>query len=98
MTSSRTTCAPPAFSSPAAHLCAGADLLELGERIDPPTLVPGLMPISREESGVLVADVLWVDRYGNAQLNVDPSDVESWGDRIRLRFGDDARTARRAGS
>jgi hypothetical protein len=25
--------------------------------------------------------VLWVDRYGNAQLNIDPTDIESLGSR-----------------
>ena len=24
--------------------------------------------------------MLWVDRYGNAQLNVDPDEIEGWGD------------------
>ena len=56
------------------------------------------MPITREEDGLLIAEVLWVDRFGNAQLNVDPDEVASWGDRIGLRFGDTQRTARRAES
>jgi S-adenosylmethionine hydrolase len=86
------------FAPAAAHLASGVDLTDLGELVDPSTLMPGLMPISREEDGALVADVLWVDRYGNAQLNVDPGEVEEWGDRIRLRFGDSSRTARRADS
>ena len=83
------------FAPAAAHLCNGVDLEELGRAIDPSTLIPGLMPVSREEDGGIVADVLWVDRFGNAQLNVDPDDLASWGDRIRLRFGDASRTARR---
>ena len=83
------------FAPAAAHLCNGVDLEELGPAIDPATLIPGLMPVSREEDGGIVADVLWVDRFGNAQLNVDPDDLASWGDRIRLRFGDASRTARR---
>ena len=86
------------FAPVAAHLCNGVDLDELGERIDPSTLIPGLMPVSREEAGGIVADVLWVDRFGNAQLNVDPDEVAAWGDRIRLRFNDTARTARRVDS
>jgi S-adenosylmethionine hydrolase len=86
------------FAPAAAHLANGVALEELGALIEPATLVPGLMPISREEGGALIADVLWVDRYGNAQLNVDPTEVAAWGDRIRLRFGDTSRTARRAES
>lgn len=86
------------FAPAAAHLCNGVDLEELGSLVDPNTLMPGLMPVPREEGGALVGDVLWVDRFGNAQLNIDPDEVASWGDRIRLRFGDTSRTARRVDS
>ena len=86
------------FAPAAAYLCTGVDLAELGDLVDPVTLIPGLMPITREEDGAVIAEVLWVDRFGNAQLNVDPDEVASWGDRIGLRFGDTKRTARRAGS
>ena len=40
--------------------------------------------------------MLWVDRYGNCQLNVDPDEVADLGARIQLRWGDDVRTAERA--
>src|SRR4051812_4938928 len=86
------------FAPAAAHLANGVDLEELGDLVDPNTLMPGLMPISREENGALVGDVLWVDRFGNAQLNIDPEQIEGWGDRIRLKFGDTSRTARRTDS
>ena len=86
------------FGPAAAHLCAGVDLAELGETVDPITLTPGLLPLSREESGRLVGEVLWVDRYGNAQLNLDPDEVEPFGDRVTLRWSDQVRTARRAGA
>jgi S-adenosylmethionine hydrolase len=42
--------------------------------------------------------VLWVDRFGNAQLNIDPDEIESFGDRVRLRAGDLVRTAVRTES
>lgn len=80
------------FAPAAAHLCNGVDLTELGTEIDPAGLLPGILPLTREEDGALVAEVLWVDRFGNAQLNVDPSEVEGWGDRIGLRFLDEVRT------
>src|SRR3954470_20748490 len=86
------------FAPAAAYLASGVELTELGALIDPNTLMPGLMPIAREENGALIGDVLWVDRYGNAQLNIDPEQIETWGDRIRLRYGETSRTARRAGS
>ncbi len=85
------------FAPAAAHLCLGVDLLELGNVIDPAGLMPGVLPISHlDEDGALAAEVLWVDGYGNAQLNVDPSDIEEFGDRVSVRFGDERRTAKRA--
>jgi S-adenosyl-L-methionine hydrolase (adenosine-forming) len=81
------------FAPAAAHLSTGVDLLELGPEVDTVTLMPATMPITREEQGTLVAQVLWTDRYGNLQLNVDPEEVEAFGDRIGLRFGGTDRTA-----
>jgi S-adenosyl-L-methionine hydrolase (adenosine-forming) len=80
----------------AAHLCAGVDLGELGELVDPLTLIPGVLPVTRPEGGGLAAEVLWVDRFGNVQLNVDPEELAPMGDAITLRFGDQVRTAVRA--
>ncbi len=84
------------FAPAAAHLCAGVPLADLGPPIDPLSLLPGLLPLTREEEGTLVAEVLWVDRYGNCQLNVDPDDVAAFGPRVQLRWGDDVRTAERS--
>jgi S-adenosylmethionine hydrolase len=84
------------FAPAAAHLCAGVPLSELGPAVDPVSLLPGLIPIPREGDEGLTADVLWVDRYGNCQLNVDPDELDPYGDRILLRWGDDARVAERA--
>ena len=44
---------------------------------------------------VLGAEVLWVDHFGNVQLNVDPDELDGWGDRIQLRIGTNVRTATR---
>jgi S-adenosyl-L-methionine hydrolase (adenosine-forming) len=87
------------FAPAAAHLCAGVPLDALGPRVDPAELIPGLVPLTREEDGALMAEVLWVDRYGNCQLNVDPDEIEGWGDRVQLRWtrpSEGVRTARRA--
>lgn len=86
------------FAPAAAHLCAGVPIGELGPDIDPVGMLPATLPITREERGALVAEVLWVDRYGNLQLNVDPDEVSTHGDRIRLRFAGTARTGVRAGA
>ena len=40
--------------------------------------------------------MLWVDRYGNAQLNVDPDEISAFGDQVTLVLGDQRRLARRA--
>lgn len=78
----------------AAQLCQGTDLTELGERLDPALLQPGVLPLSRQEDGHVVAQVLWVDRFGTLQLNADPEELAGFGDRVRLRFGETTRTAR----
>jgi S-adenosylmethionine hydrolase len=86
------------FGPVAAHLCAGVDLEELGDLVDPATLQPGMIPLPFTEGDAVAAQVLWVDRFGNAQLNVGPDDVDHLGDQVRLRFGERTRIARRAES
>ncbi len=83
------------FAPAAAHLCNGVDLAELGPAIDPVSLFPAMIPLTREVEGRLHAEVLWVDRYGNAQLNVDPDELEGFDDQVRLVTDDGARVARR---
>ncbi|MEX2294532.1 MAG: SAM-dependent chlorinase/fluorinase [Acidimicrobiales bacterium] len=86
------------FAPAAAHLCAGVPFSELGAEIDIDSLLPGLMPLPQAstEDGALMAQVIWVDRFGNCQLNVDPEEIEHLGARVQLRWGDDVRTAERA--
>jgi hypothetical protein len=74
------------FAPAAAHLCAGVPLDALGRRVDPAELVPGIVPLPRDEEGAIVGEILWVDRFGNCQLNVDPDAVATWGDRVQLRW------------
>jgi S-adenosylmethionine hydrolase len=86
------------FAPAAAHLCCGVDLAELGPEIDPLTLLPGLLPLPRQEDGALVGEVLWVDRFGNVQLNMGPEDLDlaDLGEKVTLRYRDQIRTAERA--
>ena len=86
------------FAPVAAHLCAGVDLEEFGDPIDATSLQPGMIPLPFAEGEAVAAQVLWIDRFGNAQLNVGPDDVEHLGDRVRLVFGERSRLARRATS
>lgn len=75
------------FAPAAAHLCNGVELTELGPEVDPHLLLPATVPLPREEGDALVAEVLWVDRFGNAQLNVGPDDLPpAWGDHLQLRI------------
>jgi len=82
------------FAPVSALLCNGLPLEEVGHPVDPAGLLPGVLPIARVEDGVLHAEVLWVDRYGNAQLNLDPDELPE-GDRLVLRIGGRPRTASR---
>lgn len=85
------------FAPVAGHLCNGMDLSDLGPAVDPVTLRPGILPLSRREGEKLLAEVLWVDCFGNVQLNLDPDEIAGEGDRLALRWGhDQVRTARRA--
>jgi S-adenosylmethionine hydrolase len=76
------------FAPVAAHLCNGVDLLDFGDAIDPATLRPGLLPLSEVSGNVVSGEVLWVDRFGNVQLNIDPEDIEAFGERVRVSFGE----------
>lgn len=83
------------FAPVAAHLANGAAFDDLGDPVDPITLLPGLVPVTRIDNGAVVAEVLWVDRYGNAQLNVDPDEVRELGERVTLQYREEVRVARR---
>ncbi len=84
------------FAPVAAALCAGATLADVGEAIDVNSLTPGLIPVVRDEGDALVTEVMWVDHFGNCQLNVDPDDLDGWGDVVHVRISDEWRPARRA--
>ena len=90
------------FAPVAAALCNGVDLLELGTPVEPDLLLPGVVPLPREEAGVMICEVLWVDRFGNCQLNVGPDEVAHWGSLLQVSVGDPSvsvrRTARRVGT
>lgn len=84
------------FGPAAAHLCAGVKLEELGTVIDPAGLVPAVMPVSNYEDGELTAEVLWIDHFGNLQLNVSADDVDPVSvTRLRMTIGEEKRTVRR---
>lgn len=82
----------------AAALCAGADLFAVGTEIDAATLLPSVVPIPREDNDGLACEVIWIDRFGNCQLNVSVDDLSTvWGavpERVRVSWGDNVRNLR----
>jgi S-adenosylmethionine hydrolase len=86
------------FAPAAAHLVTGVDLADLGDDLDPALLQPGLLPLTHHGDGAVHAEVLWVDRFGNVQLNVDPEELAALGlgpgDIVGVRIGDAERSAR----
>ena len=86
------------FAPAAAHLCRGVPLSDLGPAVDVATLTPGMLPVSQRDGDDLVAEVLWVDRFGNCQLNVDPAEVDEMAatGALQVTAGEDLRTAERA--
>ncbi|MDO8391462.1 MAG: SAM-dependent chlorinase/fluorinase [Actinomycetota bacterium] len=81
------------FAAVAGHLCNGVDLADLGTAVDADELLPGVVPLHRDaDGGGLHTDVLWVDRFGNCQLNIGPDDLAPWGHaegaRLQLTCGD----------
>lgn len=74
------------FAPAAAHLVNGVDITELGEVIDPNGLVPALIPVSYLDGETLHTEVLWIDQYGNIQLNIGPEDLPQ--DELQIKIGD----------
>ncbi len=86
------------FAPVVAHLCNGVDLAELGPLVDPDLLMPGMVPLPREEDDGVHTEVLWVDRFGNCQLNVGPDDLTAGVSVWAVTIGDERRAAKLATS
>lgn len=83
------------FAPVAAHLCAGVPIHELGTELDPAMLRPTMIPISHLDGEVLIAEALWIDQFGNVQLNVDPDELADMGDIVTVVVGGRRRSAPR---
>jgi S-adenosyl-L-methionine hydrolase (adenosine-forming) len=59
------------FAPAAGQLCNGVDIESLGSIVDPAGLEGGPIELVSPGGPSVVAEVLWVDRFGNAQLNVE---------------------------
>ncbi len=76
---SRTFHGRDVFSPAAAHLARGVAPEELGPSIRPDDLVRLQLPVPEIGESTIRATVLYIDRFGNVQLNLSRADVERAG-------------------
>ncbi|MBA2443416.1 MAG: SAM-dependent chlorinase/fluorinase [Rubrobacter sp.] len=78
------------FAPVAAHLAAGVGLGEVGESLDPGSLVPLSLPgTTRTGLGDLETEIISIDRFGNARLSVTQEEAGlEHGTQIELDPGD----------
>ena len=67
------------FSPASAHLASGVALEELGPALDPGSLVRLELPAPEVGSARIRATALYVDRFGNIQLNLTSQELELVG-------------------
>jgi S-adenosylmethionine hydrolase len=71
----------------AAYLASGVAITALGPEVDPVSLTPALVPLPDDDGeGRITGEVLWVDHYGNCQLNVAPEQLTAAGARAGDSF------------
>jgi S-adenosyl-L-methionine hydrolase (adenosine-forming) len=81
------------FAPVAAHLAAGTALGEVGEPCDPDGLTELSLPQPELTEGLVLAHVLYVDRFGNLGLNVGHEDLS----RLGFKLGRPVRLQTRTG-
>jgi S-adenosyl-L-methionine hydrolase (adenosine-forming) len=74
------------FSPAAAHLCLGVEPAELGPPLALDALVGLDLPTPIVDRGVVDASILYVDRFGNIQLNMTRDDLDRVGVVAGTRF------------
>jgi S-adenosyl-L-methionine hydrolase (adenosine-forming) len=67
------------FSPAGAHLAAGVEFRELGPALDPATLARLELPVAQIGTARIRASALYIDRFGNIQLNLTSKDLEKVG-------------------
>jgi len=67
------------FSPAGAHLAAGVELRELGPALDPAGLARLELPVAQIGTARIRASALYIDRFGNIQLNLTSEDLEKVG-------------------
>jgi S-adenosylmethionine hydrolase len=83
------------FAPVAARLAVGAPLAAAGDPRDPDRLVTLELPAPRRENGALLAHAVYVDRFGNVQLNAGHDELAGvglrLGHRVELEVGSGGR-------
>jgi S-adenosylmethionine hydrolase len=82
------------FAPVAARLAGGAALSDVGEGCAPDQLVEMALPTPFIANGALVAHALYIDRFGNVQLDAGREEVARAG----LRLGQEVRVLARPGA
>ncbi|HXQ60109.1 MAG TPA: SAM-dependent chlorinase/fluorinase [Acidimicrobiales bacterium] len=88
------------FAPVAARLWLGASLHDVGMPVDPATLARLAPPRLEVEAGSIVAEVLWVDRFGNVQLAARADDWAraGLGEVVVINVGGDTGTTGTTGT
>lgn len=76
---SRTFHGRDVFSPAGAHLATGVELRELGPALDPARLARLELPVAQIGTARIRATALYIDRFGNIQLNLTSQDLEKVG-------------------
>ncbi len=84
------------FSPVAAYLAAGTDPTDLGESVTPASMATIDFPGAwRVEGGGLAAEIIDIDRFGNARLSATQHDIDlRHGTSVEIRVRDDVMDAR----
>jgi S-adenosylmethionine hydrolase len=85
------------FAPAAAHLASGVEIQELGETVDAGSLIRFSPPIveSSQDGKSLRANIIAIDRFGNARLSVMQEDSGfEFGDVLRVDAGDGGMSVR----
>ena len=88
------------FSPVAAHLAAGADFKDLGEEVGPASMASIDFPgVHREPDGVLLTQIIDIDRFGNARLSAMQKDLDlQYDTHLQVEIDDEIMDARYAQS
>ena len=80
------------FAPAAALLASGeARLDDLGQAVDPASVMPLMLPLPKVELNMVIGEAWWVDVYGNVETNIGPDDLLVIGARpgseVTVRIG-----------